>query len=423
MTCVDKTLREEGKLYCELLQKKYSCWPTTKAGHYAVVPCPAAGGADTSKNASLYCTTNGTWHTRANYSSCFDIKPKQEVISNLGTILYDVGFGLSTVALVIALFIFLYFRSLRCLRNRIHCHLIVTFIIKNVVFFIIWSTATDTNYIVQYPWACKLITSLGNYTQVTNFFWMLVEGLYLHIIIVWTYTADRMRLWYFVVIGWGIPAIIIISWAIVRVYNDPNTISASIQCWHSKTRSSQYRYLENLDYIYTVPIYVVLVVNTLILISIIKVLVTKLRASHTMETDQIRKSVKATLLLFPILGLTYMVFVWSPEEPTAVKAQRLTNAFLEPFQGFFVALLYCFLNREVRTVLRKRVKRIRESRSLSSGTVRSSIGWANDHTRKESLAAELATSPKEREKNLHRNGVNGKAKNLEETENMLHHPA
>ncbi|KAJ8313810.1 hypothetical protein KUTeg_008371 [Tegillarca granosa] len=41
--------------------------------------------------------------------------------------------------------------SLRCLRNRIHCHLIVTFIIKNVVFFIIWSTATDTNYIVQYP--------------------------------------------------------------------------------------------------------------------------------------------------------------------------------------------------------------------------------------------------------------------------------
>ncbi|KAJ8313811.1 hypothetical protein KUTeg_008372 [Tegillarca granosa] len=159
-------MSKEGKLYCELLQKKYSCWPTTEAGHYAVVPCPAAGGADTSttfytynslmvfssfdrvltlfyltENASLYCTTNGTWHTRANYSSCFDIKPKQkltlkslseiaidhtsvkkdtdrnaedyllEVISNLGTILYDVGFGLSTVALVIALFIFLYFRT------------------------------------------------------------------------------------------------------------------------------------------------------------------------------------------------------------------------------------------------------------------------------------------------------------------------
>lgn len=78
---------------------------------------------------------------------------------------------------------------------------------------------------------------------------------------------------------------------------------------------------------------------------------------------------------------------------------------------------------QVRTVLRKRVKRIRESRSLSSGTVRSSIGWANDHTRKESLATELVTSPAEKEKNFHRNGVNGKVFDAEEAENMLQETA
>lgn len=50
---------------------------------------------------------------------------------------------------------------------------------------------------------CKLFATLFNYLLVTNFFWMLVEGLYLHMFIVWAFSLERIRFWHYVVLGWG----------------------------------------------------------------------------------------------------------------------------------------------------------------------------------------------------------------------------
>jgi len=47
------------------------------------------------------------------------------------------------------------------------------------------------------------MVSLFNYFLVTNFFWMLVEGLYLHVVIVWTFSTDRLRLRHCAALGWG----------------------------------------------------------------------------------------------------------------------------------------------------------------------------------------------------------------------------
>ena len=52
-------------------------------------------------------------------------------------------------------------------------------------------------------WLCKGIVALFNYLQSATYFWMLVEGLYLHTIIVCAFSAARLRLWYYVIIGWG----------------------------------------------------------------------------------------------------------------------------------------------------------------------------------------------------------------------------
>ena len=51
-------------------------------------------------------------------------------------------------------------------------------------------------------WVCKVIVALYNYIQVANFFWMLVEGLYLHTMIVWAFSIERIRFWYYAVLGW-----------------------------------------------------------------------------------------------------------------------------------------------------------------------------------------------------------------------------
>lgn len=49
---------------------------------------------------------------------------------------------------------------------------------------------------------CRCITTVFNYFVVTNFFWMFVEGCYLHTAIVMTYSTEHLRKWLFLFIGW-----------------------------------------------------------------------------------------------------------------------------------------------------------------------------------------------------------------------------
>ena len=49
---------------------------------------------------------------------------------------------------------------------------------------------------------CRCITTIFNYFVVTNFFWMFVEGCYLHTAIVMTYSTEHLRKWLFLFIGW-----------------------------------------------------------------------------------------------------------------------------------------------------------------------------------------------------------------------------
>jgi hypothetical protein len=64
----------------------------------------------------------------------------------------------------------------------------------------------------------------------------------------------------------------------------------------------------------------------------------------------IRKSVKAAMVLLPLLGITNaLVMIKAPLDRSVVEFAMwsYSSHFLTSFQGFFVALLYCFLNGEV----------------------------------------------------------------------------
>ncbi|CAG7734184.1 unnamed protein product [Allacma fusca] len=86
------------------------------------------------------------------------------------------------------------------------------------------------------------------------------------------------------------------------------------------------------------------------------VLITKLRSATNPETQQSRKAAKALVVLMPLLGITYvLVLRGSSQTP----AYEIIRALLISTQGFLVALLYCFLNGEVRKALRHRWNRLR----------------------------------------------------------------
>jgi len=46
-----------------------------------------------------------------------------------------------------------------------------------------------------------------------------------------------------------------------------------------------------------------------------------------------RKAVKATVLLFPLLGMTYVIFIWPPSNDRIfIEVHQYINAFLQSFQ-------------------------------------------------------------------------------------------
>ncbi|KAG7256630.1 hypothetical protein CRUP_034847, partial [Coryphaenoides rupestris] len=74
-------------------------------------------------------------------------------------------------------------------------------------------------------------------------------------------------------------------------------------------------------------------INFVFLFNIVRILMTKLRASTTSETIQYRKAVKATLVLLPLLGITYMLFFVNPGEDDISQIVFIYfNSFLQSFQ-------------------------------------------------------------------------------------------
>lgn len=66
-----------------------------------------------------------------------------------------------------------------------------------------------------------------------------------------------------------------------------------------------------------------------------------------------RKAVKAAIVLLPLLGLNNFLAMVQPPLDGIVKFGLVTytSTFLISFQGFFISLLYCFLNGEVSLIV------------------------------------------------------------------------
>lgn len=59
-----------------------------------------------------------------------------------------------------------------------------------------------------------------------------------------------------------------------------------------------------------------------------QVLITKLRSANTVETRQYRKASKALLVLIPLLGITYLVLLYGPNEGVGNYIFVVARAFL-----------------------------------------------------------------------------------------------
>ncbi|XP_069511385.1 glucagon receptor [Ambystoma mexicanum] len=377
MECRETMARDPAPtgLVCNRSFDRFSCWPDTLPNTTANVSCPwFLPWHDKVQHGYVYrrCGPEGQWaptmngHTVRDATECEvdaeEIRAQEESAQtyNRFKIMYTVGFSLSLGTLVLALIILLGFSKLHCMRNYIHMNLFASFILRAVSVLIIdallktrYSEKIDDDYKIHI-WlsdaaaaGCRAATVLMQYGTIANYCWLLVEGLYLHNLLVLAVFSEKSYFTIYVCIGWGAPVLFVIPWVAVK-YTYEN-----IQCWSSNHNMGFW-------WILRAPVFLAILINFFIFVRIIEILVSKLRAHQMGYTDYKFRLAKSTLTLIPLLGINEVVFAFVTDEHatgTLRYVKLFFDLFLSSFQGMLVAILYCFINKEVQSELLKWWKR------------------------------------------------------------------
>ncbi|KAF5301876.1 hypothetical protein FQR65_LT08708 [Abscondita terminalis] len=327
-------------------------------------------------NATRQCMSDGKWffhevHKRywTNYTQCFGSE-EATVLVDLSDESYlpllktipRVGYSISLCTLIIAFMIMFSIKKLHCPRNNLHMNLFASFIfraflslLKDMIFINGVGLSGDFRYRngealfledrTSNNWSCKLFTTLWEFFITANYSWILMEGLYLHNLIFRAlFTDSSNKITHYIILGWGLPVLVIILWVIGRLFLE-NTL-----CWttHNDDR--------NTFLIIRIPTMISILINTVLFVKIAKVLFSKLRSTRSEEAKQYQKWAKSTLVLVPLFGIHYAIFLgmsyYMGKNELIEIPWLMCDQLFASFQGFFVAILYCFLNGEVRTELK-----------------------------------------------------------------------
>uniref|UniRef100_A0A1A8MIC9 Glucagon receptor n=2 Tax=Nothobranchius pienaari TaxID=704102 RepID=A0A1A8MIC9_9TELE len=374
--------RPSTGLVCNRTFGNYACWPDGLPNSTASVACPwYLPWHHKVRHGKVYreCDANGQWLMVQNTSEC-DFHDASPHYYRHIWIMYTVGYSLSLVALVLALGVLIFFRKLHCMRNNIHMNLFASFILR-ALSILIKDALLDANNTSQhlsreqdqgFPSAsvppvelmfnnatsisCRIAVVMMQYSIMANSYWLLVEGIYLHNLLVITVFTERNYFKIYLCVGWGTPLIFLIPWVVAKYFYENQ------ECWEQNINMNYW-------WIIRAPILVAVVVNFLIFIHIIKILISKLRAHQMRYTDYKFRLAKSTLTLIPLLGIHQVVFIFVTDESTkGTISLRLTKLFLDlffsSFQGLLVAILYCFVNKEVQSEILKKWKRWKLGRNI-----------------------------------------------------------
>ncbi|XP_063077507.1 growth hormone releasing hormone receptor 2 [Engraulis encrasicolus] len=341
-----------------------ACWPQAHVGETSSVTCPSPllpQGLPIvliSRN----CTSLGwTNHSVSYEAACYleDTEEETEAEDRYFSqvkLMYTVGYGVSLGSLCIAMSVFLIFRRLLCTRVHIHLNLFSTFILRAVSVFVkdaVLFEDPTADHCTMSTVTCKVAVTFFHYCIFLNFFWLLVEGLYLHTLLIFSFANNKKVFWSYTLIGWGIPSLTTALWIVLRSQFD------DVGCWDDTEGA--------LWWMFGGPILISVCVNFILFMNILRIIGMKTRSPDSSAGDKsrYRQLTKATLLLIPLFGLHYIIFAFFPHH-VGMRARFLLELVIGSFQGFIVALLYCFLNAEVQSEIRKAVSKCQAVSKSSS---------------------------------------------------------
>uniref|UniRef100_A0A671NJK2 Glucagon receptor b n=1 Tax=Sinocyclocheilus anshuiensis TaxID=1608454 RepID=A0A671NJK2_9TELE len=185
---------------------------------------------------------------------------------------------------------------------------------------------------------CRVAMVMMQYSVMANNYWLLVEGLYLHSLLVITVFSERNYFYIYLCIGWGASAI--------------GTQSFIITCWERNINMG-YWWIIRSPILFAPPYFLLLFYHASRAHALIKCVFFSLA---------LLRLAKSTLTLIPLLGIHAILFTFVIDESVPKESLlRLIRLFYDllfsSFQGLLVAILYCFVNKEVQSEILKKWKR------------------------------------------------------------------
>uniref|UniRef100_A0A3Q2YDA7 Adenylate cyclase activating polypeptide 1a (pituitary) receptor type I n=1 Tax=Hippocampus comes TaxID=109280 RepID=A0A3Q2YDA7_HIPCM len=332
---------------CPWMWDNLTCWQAADVGEVVVVNCPEffhdlMGPEDGEpKDFSRdFQSPGGIFFS----CECFPCRDGDMYYASVKA-LYTVGYSTSLVSLTTAMVILCRFRKLHCTRNFIHMNLFVSFMLRAISVFIkdgVLYAQEDSDHCFVHTVACKAVMVFFHYCVMSNYFWLFIEGLYLFTLLVETFFPERRYFYWYTIVGWGTPTICVTVWAVLRLhFHDTG-------CWDTNEHTALWWVIKG-------PVVASIMINFVLFVGIIIILVQKLQSPDIggNESSIYLRLARSTLLLIPLFGIHYTVFAFSPEDVS--KRERLVFELgLGSFQGFVVAVLYCFLNGEVQSEIKRK---------------------------------------------------------------------
>uniref|UniRef100_A0A3Q2NUX7 Adhesion G protein-coupled receptor L2 n=1 Tax=Fundulus heteroclitus TaxID=8078 RepID=A0A3Q2NUX7_FUNHE len=245
------------------------------------------------------------------------------------TVITRVGIVVSLVCLTICIFTFCFFRGLQSDRNTIHKNLCINLFIAELIF-LIGIDMTEPRI------GCAIIAGILHFFFLASFSWMCLEGVQLYLMLVEVFESEYSRKKYYYVSGYLFPAIVVgVSAAI-----DYGSYGTQKACWLSVDNHFIWSFIG--------PVTFIIMLNLIFLVITMYKMV---KHSTTLKPDSsrlenIKSWVMGAFALLCLLGLTWSFGLFFISEASIVMAYLFT--IFNTFQGMFIFIFHCLLQKKVR---------------------------------------------------------------------------
>eukprot|EP00092_Neocalanus_flemingeri_P012767 GFUD01013758.1.p1 GENE.GFUD01013758.1~~GFUD01013758.1.p1 ORF type:complete len:732 (-),score=171.90 GFUD01013758.1:130-2073(-) len=262
--------------------------------------------------------------------------------NNLDVITW-IGCGISIMSLTLCIYVFSTFRSAKNDRSAINTNLCFCILLAELFFLCgIGQTA--------YPSFCSVVAAVLHYLFLASFFWMLIAGFQIYVLLVEVFEPDGSRFVQYYLLGYIAPLLIVLcSLLMDTLLNYESVYGFRDFCWINSNT--------HLVLTFLMPVFLIVGTNVYFLSVAVWKIHVHSRDSlivHKSKTASLKMYVKGLFGLLFLLGVTWGFGIISVTHPSLTFTYIFT--ILNSLHGFFIFMFNCVMNKKIRNEGRNKIE-------------------------------------------------------------------